>query len=110
VKKCRVVHIITTPELGGAQKYALYVVSHLPSVAYESTLISGSERILPPDARRLLAVRWISVPAFCRVMALLRDMAAGWRPASLPPMMVKLQKIYEQAGVGGEKYADYGGG
>jgi len=76
MNRTKVVHIITTLELGGAQQNTLFTVAHLTPSVYEPVLISGTEGILVEDAMKLEDVEVYLIPELVREVRPLKDVIA----------------------------------
>ncbi len=73
-----VLHIITTLELGGAQKSALSLICGLDPAIYKKYLVSGPEGRLHHEARQLPGVVFDIAPCLRRAVSPWRDCAAVW--------------------------------
>ncbi|MBI5873231.1 MAG: glycosyltransferase family 4 protein [Candidatus Omnitrophica bacterium] len=71
----KVLHIVTQLELGGAQKNALDILSHLDRLKYEIHLIS-SDGLLSAQARAIPGLRFRSIDFLKRAPGLFSDLRA----------------------------------
>ncbi|MCM8813984.1 MAG: glycosyltransferase family 4 protein [Candidatus Omnitrophica bacterium] len=74
--KIPIAHVITTLELGGAQKHALSLIGRLDPEKYERHFICGAEGQLRAEAERLQGVRVTVVPFLKRRIAPCSDLRA----------------------------------
>jgi len=74
--KIRIAHIITTLELGGAQKHALSLVSRLSPERYEAHLLCGDEGRLHSQAQQSPNLRFRRIPFLRRRLAPVQDILA----------------------------------
>ena len=58
----RICHVITKPELGGAQLSTLSLVSNLPKDKYTVSIVTSSRGILKADFEKLKNVRTYFLP------------------------------------------------
>jgi len=72
----KVAHIITKLELGGAQRVALAMVSHLDRRRFHPILITGEPGLLDEEARSLPGVDFHQVPTLVRPIRPLADLRA----------------------------------
>jgi len=61
-----VCHVITKPELGGAQLSTLNILSGLPRDKYDISVITSPKGILSPEFRKLKDVKSFSLPSLVR--------------------------------------------
>ena len=80
------VHIITSMELGGAQKICLSTVQHFAAQGRPTFLIYGEDGPLTPLAREYMGAKLIRVPALQRAISIPRDIQCA----------LQLQKIMQQ--------------
>ena len=80
------VHIITSMELGGAQKICLSTVQHFAAQGRPTFLIYGEDGPLTPLARELMGDKLIRVPALQRAISIPRDIQCA----------LQLRKIMQQ--------------
>ncbi len=71
----RVCHVITKPELGGAQLSTLKILSKLPRDKYDISIITSPRGILAPEFRDL-GIRCVFSPFLCRMINPLLDILA----------------------------------
>lgn len=71
--KINILHVITTLELGGAQKQALSLLSNLDCAQYNKHLISAPQGLLMQEAQALNDVSLCLLPTLRRRISLLND-------------------------------------
>ncbi len=72
----RICHVLTKPELGGAQLSTLNILSNLPRDRYEISIITSSRGMLIPEFRNLKNAKCYSLPFLTRPINPLRDILA----------------------------------
>jgi len=72
----RVCHVITKPELGGAQLSTLNILSRLPRDKYDISVITSPKGILSPDFRNIPKVKSYFSPFLVRAMNPILDILA----------------------------------
>ncbi|MBU4304726.1 MAG: glycosyltransferase family 4 protein [Candidatus Omnitrophica bacterium] len=76
VKKCRILHIITTLELGGAQKNALDILAGLDPAAYDKFLICSPQGLLQAEAKVIPGLHLCVLKSLRREISPLYDLIA----------------------------------
>ena len=71
--KIRIVHIITTLELGGAQKNALDIIENLDASKYEKFFISSQQGLLQKRLKSIKNVNYLFLQGLCRKISPLND-------------------------------------
>lgn len=77
-RRLRVAEAITMLELGGAQRLALYLATHLDPERFETTLFAGPGGPLEAEAQMLLGPRFSIIPTLVREVRPAGDLRALW--------------------------------
>ena len=72
----RICHVITKPELGGAQLTTLHILSRLPKDKYDVSVITSPKGMLGPEFSNLQRVKSYFLPFFTRPINPLYDIFA----------------------------------
>ena len=75
-RKWKVFHVITTLELGGAQKVTLMTLERLPLESYQLGLVTGPEGLLTERAERVPDLELFRIPSLCRNIHPVKDALA----------------------------------
>ncbi|MBI4846579.1 MAG: glycosyltransferase family 4 protein [Candidatus Omnitrophica bacterium] len=67
-KKHKILHIITTLELGGAQKNAAHIITYLPDERFDKYFVSGSQGILQEQIQLQRQIKAVFLPFLKRVI------------------------------------------
>ncbi len=77
-RRIRVTHILTRPELGGAQANTLYTVQHLDRSRFVPSLITSPDGPLAEEMRAVADAQVIFLPEMVREIRPLADGRAAW--------------------------------
>lgn len=82
--RVKVVHVVTTLELGGAQQNTLYTAAHLDPARFDCLVVAGPGGALEAEAASAVAPARLKIlPSLTRPVRPLRDVLAFWELVTL---------------------------